>query len=73
MANYEQALRFNIRHGMGGVIFTDDTNYKTGQPIMEVLKEKHLALITPGLSNLACTPFEYYKEDPDVIPLDILE
>ena len=58
---------------MGGVVFTNYADSKTGQPLMEVLREKHPSLSTPDLSNPACTYLEGYNEDPDVFTLEIYE
>ena len=57
--------------GQRGVLFPGDLHYKTGQPVMDVLRYKHPVMRTPDLLDSKCSSFEYYTEDPDVIPLDI--
>ena len=58
---------------MGGVIYPDDTNFKTRKPVMEVLREEHPYLLTPDLSKLDCNSFEDFEEDPEVVTLYISE
>ena len=59
--------------GHGGVLFTDDTDSKTGRTVMEVLREKQPVLITPKLSDPDWTSLKDYIEDPEVLSLDLLE
>ena len=57
--------------GQIGVLFPVDTDSKTGRPVMDVLRDKHLAMRTPDLVDPECSSFEEYEEDSDVVPLDI--
>ena len=59
--------------GQSGVLFPGDAGTKTGQPGMEVLREKHPVMHIPDLIDPESSSFEEYKKYPDVMPLDISE
>ena len=46
---------------------------KTGQLVMEVIREKHPAIHIPYLTDLEYSSFEEYNQDPDFVPLNISE
>ena len=58
---------------MGGVLYPDNSDYKTGGLVMDVMRDKNPDLFTTDLANLTCTFFEEYKEYPEVLPMDIYE
>ena len=55
----------------GGVLRQGDACTKIGRPVRELLQEKHPPLQEIDASDPIKYPFEFYKEVPDVIPLDI--
>ena len=50
--------------GQRGVLFPGDLHYKTGQPVMDVLRYKHPVMRTQDLADQECSYFEEYEEDP---------
>ena len=69
----QAAVRVSRGQGMGGVIYHGDTDSKTRLPVRDVLREKHLDLRTPELSNSSCASFDEYKEHTEVVLVDIYE
>ena len=57
----------------GGCLLLDKQCTRTGQPVAEVLWEKHLYMRVPPVENPACTAFKEYGEVPETIPLDFTE
>ena len=47
--------------------------HKTGQPVAEVLREKHPDIHVPSEENPVCASFEEYKEVPETVLLDFTE
>ena len=57
----------------GGCLLPDDQCTKTGQPIAEVLQEKHPDMHISPVENPACVAFKEYGEVPETVPLDFTE
>ena len=57
----------------GGCLFLDDQCTKTGRPVAEVLREKHLDMRVPPVENSACAAFGEYEDIPETVPLDFTE
>ena len=51
----------------------DDQCNKTGRPVAEVFREKHLDMRVPPMENPACAAFEEYAEVPETVPLEFTE
>ena len=65
------AVRGIRGQGQRGVLFPWNLYFKTGQPVMDILRDKHPAICNPDLSYPKGSSFEDYLENPDVVPLDI--
>ena len=59
-----QAVRWATDTEGGGCLLPDDQCTKTGQPVAEVLREKHPDIQVPHLENPTCAAFEEYREVP---------
>ena len=46
---------------------------KTGRPVAEVLREKHLDMQASPVEKRACAAFEEYGDVPETVPLDFTE
>ena len=46
---------------------------RNGQPVADVLQEKHLYMYVTPLENPKCAASKEYKEVPETVPLDFLE
>ena len=46
---------------------------KTGQPVADVLWEKHPDMRVPSVENPTCAAFEEYEKVPEMVPLDLSE
>ena len=57
----------------GGGVLSDDQCMKTGQPVGEVLREKHPDMHVPPVESPACAAFEEYGEVPKRVPLNFTE
>ena len=69
----QQAVhRATDREG-GGCLLQEDLCTKTGQPVAEVLREKHPDMRVPPIENFACAAFKEYEEVPETVPLDFTE
>ena len=68
-----QAVRQATEREGGGGLLPEDQCTKTGQPVAEVLWEKHLYLRVPPVENPACTAFEEYEDVPEPVPLEFTE
>ena len=55
------------------MLFLGDAYTKTGRPVIKVLEEKHPAMHIQDLTYPECSSFEKYKQDPDVVHLQISE
>ena len=55
------------------MLFPGDLDSKTGQPVIDVLRDKHPVMRTPCMLDWKWSSFEDYAENPDVIPLNISE
>ena len=66
--NIRAAVRFVTLQGAGGVLLPNDIDANLGQPVINVLREKHLAPIVLEVEAL-----EYYDVVPEFVPLDITE
>ena len=60
----QQAVRRTNGRDGGGCLLPDDQFTKTGQPVAEVLREKHPDMQVPPLENPTCAAFEEYREVP---------
>ena len=60
--------------GRGGRCHLPDDQYtKTGRPVPEVLREKHMDMCVPPVENPVCAVFENYGEVPETLPLEFTE
>ena len=57
----------------GGCLLPDNQCTKTGQPVAEVLREKHPDMRVPPVENPTCTAFEEYEEVPETVPFEFAE
>ena len=57
----------------GGGVLSGDVCTNTGQPVADVLPEKHPDMRVPSVENPMCVAFEEYKEVPETAPLAFLE
>ena len=64
--------RATYREG-GGYLLLDDECKKTGQPVAEVLWEKHPNMHAPRAENPKCAAFEEYEDVPDTVALNFTE
>ena len=71
--NIRAVVRGIRGQGQIRVLFPGDTDIKTIRTVMEVLREEDTVMRTPDLSDPECSSFEEYKQDPDILSLDILE
>ena len=58
---------------VGGGLLLGDVCTKTGQPVADVLWEKHPGMRVPPVENHMCTEFEENEEVPETVPLDFSE
>ena len=58
-------MRFVTLRGTGGVLLPDEIDLKSGQPVIDVLRQKHLALIVPNVKVL-----DHYNVVPESVPFD---
>ena len=56
-----------------GCLLPNDQYTKTGQPVAEVLWEKHPDTRVSPMENPTCAAFEEYGEMPETVPLDFTE
>ena len=68
-----QAFRRATDREGGGCLLLDDQCTKTGQPVAEVLREKHPDTSVPPVENPTCAAFEEYEDIPETAPLDFTE
>ena len=68
-----QAFRWSTNREGGGCLLPDDQCTKTGQPVAEVLREKHPNMCVPPVENPTCAAFEKYRGVPKTVPLDFTE
>ena len=61
-------VRFMTLRGAGGILSPDVTSPKSGQLVIDVLREKHLTSIVPDIKVL-----EHYDVVPEFAPLDVTE
>ena len=52
--------------GKEGVIYPNEDDYKTGRPVMDLLRDKHPGPRKPDLTNLVCNSLNGSGEDLDV-------
>ena len=62
----QTTVRFATLRGAGGVFSPEDTDAKSGQPVIDVLWEKHPASIVPDVKAL-----EHYNVVPEFVSLDV--
>ena len=60
--------RFVTLQGAGGVLSPDNIDAKSGRPIVDVLRDKHLAPIVPNVEVL-----EHYDIVMEFVPINITE
>ena len=65
-----QAVRRATDREGGGCLLPDDQCTKTGQLVVEVLREKNPDMRVPPVENPTCVAFEEYGEVPKTVPLD---
>ena len=68
-----QVFRQVINREGRGCLLPDDQCTKTGQPVPEVLREKHPDMCVPPVEDPACAAFEEYGNVPKTLPLDFTE
>ena len=68
-----QAIRRKTNQEGGGCLLQDDQCTKTGQPVADVLREKHPEMRVPPVENPTCAAFEEYGDVPETVPLDFTE
>ena len=68
-----QAVRWATDQKRGGCLLPDDQFTKTGQPVAEVLREKHPDMRVQPVENPACAAFEEYEDVTETVPLDLTE
>ena len=71
--NLRQAVRQENDKEGGGCILPDNRCTKTGQPVAEVLWEKHTDMSVPPVENPTCAAFEKYGEVAETVPLEFTE
>ena len=59
-----QSVRWATDRDGGGCLLPDDQCTKTGQPVAEVLREKHPDMCVSPVENPVCAAFRYYEEMP---------
>ena len=57
----------------GGCLLLGDKCTKNGQPVADVLQEKHPDMCVPPVENPGCAAFEGYGDVPETVPLDFTE
>ena len=62
------AVRFVTLRGAGGVLSPDNIDAKSGQPVVDVLLEKHPVPIIPAVEVL-----KHYNVVPEFVPINITE
>ena len=65
-----QAVRQATDREGGGCLLPEDKFTKTGQPVAEVLWEKHPDMRVPPVENPMCASFEDYEDVPKTVPLN---
>ena len=73
LGKLRQAVRQATNREGGGCLLPGDKCTKTGRPVADVLREKHLDMRVPPAENPACAAFEEYGEVPETVPLDFTE
>ena len=64
----QTAVRFMTLRGAGGVLLPDNINAKSGQPVVDVLWDKHLAPIISDVEVL-----NHYGVVPEFVTINITE
>ena len=59
-------LRFITQRGAGGVLLSDNTNLKLGQPVIDILRQNHSALIVTSVELLV-----QYNAVPEFVPVNV--
>ena len=62
------AVRFVTLRGAGGVLSPNDTDAKSGRPVIDVLWQRHSAPIVPNIK----VP-KHYDVVPEFVPLDVTD
>ena len=73
LVKLRQAVCWATDREGGGCLLPDDQYTKTGQPVEDVLRDKHPDMRVPPAENPACATFEVYEEVPETVPLDFTE
>ena len=73
LGKLRQAVRRATDREGVGCLLPEDLCTKTGRPVADVLREKHLDMRFPPVENPACAAFEEYEEVPETVPLDFTE
>ena len=55
--------------GGGGCLLPDNICIKNGQPVAEVLREKHPDMCVPPVEKLTCAAFKEYEDIPEMVRL----
>jgi len=66
-----EAVRYLTNRKGGGVYSADDADSKTGRKVIDVLLEKHPAMMIPDLGDPDWKSFESYEECLDSVPVDV--
>ena len=73
LGKLRQSVRRPTDREGGGCLFPEDQCTKTGQPVAEVLREKHQDMRVPPVENPAFAAFEKYGDVPETVPFDFTE
>ena len=68
-----QALHQATDREGGGCLLPGGKCTKTGQPVADVLRDKHPDMRVPRVENPLCAAFEVYEDIPETVPLDFTE
>ena len=71
--NLRQAVHQATDREGGGCLLPDDQCTKPGQPVAEVLQEKHPDMHVPPVENPTFAAFEGYEDLPETVPLAFTE
>ena len=68
-----RAVRQATKREGVGCLLPDEQYTNTGQPVAEVLREKHPDMHVPPVENPTCAAFEEYGKLTKMVPLDFTE
>ena len=66
-----QSVRTLIVYGGEGCLLPEDACTKTGKPVADVLRKKHLDTRVPLVVGPCCSDFKEYNEAPEMVPLNL--